>query len=101
MNESTMASLAALFFIAFKKNCEPATRFSRLLYVSALVLIAQSVEPSSAYAYIDPNTGGYLFQILFPVISMVAAVYLFFKNQVISIFAKFTGLFKKTKDGDS
>ena len=54
-----------------------------------------------AYAYIDPNTGGYFFQILFPVISTVVAVYLFFKNQVMSFYAKLTGLFKKKKDGGS
>lgn len=80
----------------------PAVRrlfFIRIFFSLTLMLTVQSVEPNAAHAYIDPNTGGYLFQILFPVISMIAAIYLFFKNQVISLFTKFTGLFKKKKDG--
>jgi len=105
MNVSILAiKPAPLFLNIFRKSCESSPRrffFSRIGYSVALMLIAQSVAPGMAYAYIDPNTGGYFFQILFPVISTVVAVYLFFKNQVMSFYAKLTGLFKKKKDGGS
>lgn len=36
--------------------------------------------PSTSHAYIDPNTGGYIFQLLFPVISAIGAIAIFFRN---------------------
>lgn len=38
--------------------------------------------PSSALAYIDPNTGNIVFQILFPIITAVVTGYLFCKNAI-------------------
>jgi len=61
----------------------------------ALILAGQFVMPVESYAYIDPNTGGYVFQILFPVISAIAAVVLFFKNQAVSILKKIGAIVKK------
>ena len=46
----------------------------------ALVLTLAFVEP--AYAYIDPNTGGYLFQLLFPVFAALIALWTFFRNKI-------------------
>lgn len=40
-----------------------------------------------AFAYIDPNTGGYIFQLLFPILSAIVGILLFFKNSVKNIFA--------------
>jgi len=40
------------------------------------------ILPKNAFAYIDPNTGGYVFQILFPIISAIAGILIFFKNGV-------------------
>lgn len=37
------------------------------------------------FAYIDPNTGGYIFQLLFPLLSAIAGILLFFKNGVKNI----------------
>lgn len=48
-----------------------------LIIVSLLLLI-----PSPALAYIDPNTGNIIFQILFPIITVIATGYLFCKNAI-------------------
>ncbi len=37
---------------------------------------------SSAYAYIDPTIGGYIFQLLFPAILVLTTIGLFFKGLV-------------------
>jgi hypothetical protein len=38
--------------------------------------------PSTALAYIDPNTGNIIFQILFPIITALVTGYLFCKNAI-------------------
>lgn len=53
------------------------------------------LTPSNAFAYIDPNAGGYIFQALFPILTAVAAGYLFFKNGIKKAFAGVVGFFKK------
>jgi hypothetical protein len=40
---------------------------------------------SPGYAYVDPNTGGYLFQLLTPLYAIVIAAGFFFANQVKAI----------------
>lgn len=49
-----------------------------LLFVF-LPLVLYSRE---AYAYIDPGTGGYLFQVLFLAFSAVVAILAFFRSKV-------------------
>ena len=66
--------------------------FIRSVFVVLFVTLWYPVE---GYAYVDPNTGGYIFQLLFPILSILAAIYLFFKNQVKRIFASLIGLFRK------
>lgn len=51
-----------------------------------------------ALAYVDPNTGGYIFQLFFPVISVIAFVYLFLKRQVKLFFSKIFSFFKSLID---
>jgi len=46
--------------------------------------------PTNAFAYIDPNTGGYVFQVLFPLVSAVLAGYIFFRDKT----KKFLGSIK-------
>lgn len=70
----------------------------RIFYSTALILLLQAVEPDAACAYIDPNTGGYIFQLLFPIISAAAGLYLFFKKQIVSLLTKLSGLFRKNKN---
>jgi hypothetical protein len=38
--------------------------------------------PSTALAYIDPNTGNLIFQILFPIITAIVTGYLLCKNYI-------------------
>lgn len=40
------------------------------------------ILPFPAYAYVDPNAGGILFQILFPVLVAIAAVWAVFKEKL-------------------
>ena len=51
-----------------------------------------------ADAYVDPNTGGYIFQILFPIVSAIVAAFLFFKSQIVNLWKKIGGRFKKGED---
>jgi len=62
-----------------------------LLSMAALILL----QASYAFAYIDPNTGGYVFQFLFPIFAAITAGYVFFKNQIKRLLAKCCLLFKK------
>jgi|WetSurMetagenome_2_1015567.scaffolds.fasta_scaffold990892_1 hypothetical protein len=61
--------------------------------IAAAILIIASIMPDSAYAYVDPNTGGYFFQVLFPIAAGVAACYLFLKNYIKKLFGKIARLF--------
>jgi hypothetical protein len=63
--------------------------------MSAVLSAWQILCPGTAFAYIDPNTGGYVFQILFPIISAITAVLLFFKKQAVSVLKKVAALFRK------
>jgi hypothetical protein len=38
--------------------------------------------PMEAYAYIDPNTGGWLFQLLFPVLVAIGIAWNFLKAKI-------------------
>jgi hypothetical protein len=38
--------------------------------------------PSTALAYVDPNTGNLIFQILFPIITAIVTGYLFCKSAI-------------------
>ena len=58
-----------------------------------LTLMVQLYFPCRVEAYIDPNTGGYVFQLLFPIVSGIAAVYIFFKRQVIYLVKRIVGIF--------
>lgn len=49
---------------------------------------------SEASAYVDPNTGGFIFQLLFPIVSVAAFVYLFLKRQVKLLLGKMVSFFK-------
>jgi hypothetical protein len=50
----------------------------RILLVSLLAL-----TPATACAYIDPNAGGLLYQLLFPLIAGIVSVYVFLKQWVV------------------
>lgn len=66
------------------------------MFATRLFIILISIcAPNIAFAYVDPNTGGYIFQSLFPVITAIVAGYLFFKNQIKNLFYKLKRLFKR------
>jgi len=67
------------------------------LVLLTVVIVQLTVTP--AFAYIDPNTGGYVFQFLFPIFAAIAAGYVFFKNQIKRIALKLFSFFKKPDNG--
>jgi hypothetical protein len=65
--------------------------------VYSLITIFMIFHAAPAFAYIDPNTGGYVFQFLFPLISIFVAGYVFCKKQIIRVIEKVVMLFKRNK----
>lgn len=53
--------------------------------MTALILVL-AVIPVPAFAYIDPNAGGLLFQILTPLLAVLGAGIVFAREQVSRIF---------------
>ena len=56
------------------------TKLTLKIFFSLLILLF--AIPSYAFAYIDPNAGNIVFQILFPVITTIATVYIFCKKGI-------------------
>jgi hypothetical protein len=54
----------------------------RLRRACALILVLLSSLPIDAQAYIDPNAGGLLYQILFPVIVAVGAAWAGLRHKI-------------------
>jgi hypothetical protein len=52
------------------------------LKVFFILLIVLLGIPTTALAYIDPNTGNIIFQILFPIITAIVTGFLFCKNAI-------------------
>lgn len=52
----------------------------RLLMIAALVGLG--LQPDAAYAYIDPNAGGMLFQLLAPVFAAAVGAWLFLRRWI-------------------
>lgn len=61
--------------------------------VSAVVIFM--VVSSPAQAYVDPNAGGLLFQILTPVLGVIAAAGVALRTKLAGLFSKLTGKNKK------
>jgi hypothetical protein len=67
-----------------------------ILYICIALCFIADAKP--ALAYIDPNTGGYVFQFLFPVFAAVLAGYIFCKNYIKRLISRIASLFcKKAK----
>ncbi|GFO63843.1 hypothetical protein [Geomonas paludis] len=58
------------------------------LWVPALALALVALTRTDAHAYIDPNTGGYVFQVLFPIISGIAAAFVFCRDGIVKLVRK-------------
>ena len=65
-----------------------------LLVETILLLLSFWVQ--DAHAYIDPNTGGYVFQWLFPIFSAIAAFFMFFRTAARKLFVR---IFTKKGNG--
>jgi hypothetical protein len=72
-----------------------AIKKSYVLSLFLMILTPVVLFPTTAGAYIDPNTGGYVFQILFPVLSAIAGMFLFFRNFIKQLFVRLFSLFHK------
>jgi uncharacterized RDD family membrane protein YckC len=66
-------------------------RFKVVVLVLSLLLLI----PAPAAAYIDPNTGNLIYQILFPIITVLVTGFLFLKN---AIRRKLSSLKKRLSD---
>lgn len=65
---------------------------------SAFILsVFLTFMPSMAWAYIDPNAAGFLFQLLFPIITAIAAVFVFLRQKVMDMFKGFSRLWQKDR----
>jgi hypothetical protein len=61
----------------------PFTTFATLASVFIVLLC-----PASAWAYIDPNAGGMLFQLLAPLIAAVVGAWLFLRRWLADLFKR-------------
>ncbi|MGQ0621353.1 MAG: hypothetical protein ACT4QA_15750 [Panacagrimonas sp.] len=64
------------------------------LFVSVLAM------PTAAWAYIDPNTGGMILQMLAPIIAAIAGAWLMAKDYIKRIFFRLIGREPKAERED-
>lgn len=50
--------------------------------VAQLILLALLLEPATAFAYIDPNAGGLLFQLLAPFFAACVGAWVFLRKTI-------------------
>lgn len=60
-----------------------------------LIILSLLLFTNDALAYVDPNTGGYIFQLLYPVFIAVGICYLFLKRQIKQLFLSFIHFIRK------
>jgi hypothetical protein len=61
----------------------------------ALALLVVAAQPTfAATAYIDPNTGGMLFQLLAVIFTFISGIILFFSSQIKMAFARLRRFFR-------
>jgi hypothetical protein len=54
--------------------------------------------PGTAFAYFDPNAGGLLYQLLFPLLVAVVATWRYIKMIVASLWQRILGVFGQRKN---
>jgi len=75
------------------------TRRIHILHIRRLALmIVLALFTLPAFAYIDPNTGGFLFQLLAPLFAIALTVWMFFANQAKAIWRSFRSIFSRKTD---
>lgn len=67
----------------------------KVVTLGVVVAVVSLAEPS--YAYVDPNVGGVLYQIFFPVLMALLAVWVFLRNRLLALIKRIL----KSKDDRS
>lgn len=62
------------------------------------LMIVLALFALPALAYIDPNTGGFLFQLLAPLVAIAISAWMFFSNQVKAIWRLLRSAFSQKID---
>ena len=60
------------------------TQYSIFCLVAVLALLV----PLECHAYIDPNAGGWLFQMLFPLLVAIGGVWSIFRHRIAALWAR-------------
>lgn len=63
--------------------------------INIFVFLLFTIYSREVYAYVDPGTGGYLFQVLFLAFSAVVAVLAFFRSKVEAATSGVIGFIRK------
>lgn len=66
------------------------------LLSTSLIAINLVIMPSMAWAYIDPNASGFLFQLLFPIITAIGAAFIFLRQKVWEMFKGIAKLWRES-----
>jgi hypothetical protein len=67
----------------------------RLRTISLVTTLVLCCVPNLAFAYIDPNAGGILFQILTPLFIVIVAFWVFLKQKVKAAWTRIRSRFRK------
>ena len=59
-----------------------------------LVILILLLSANEAQAYVDPNTGGFIFQLFYPIFVAIGIGYFFLKNQIKKLWRSFMNLLK-------
>lgn len=65
---------------------------------SALIFLLLACMSPSAHAYIDPNAGGFLFQLLAPLLAIVTGLWLFCAAQMKRLAQRIRRFFLRSRD---
>ncbi len=66
------------------------------IWIAFLGILAVLFHPEPSYAYVDPNLGGIIYQIFFPVLMALLALWVFVRNRFLALIRR---LLKITDDG--
>jgi lipoprotein signal peptidase len=64
---------------------------------SLISCVLLTLAPGAAFAYIDPNAGGILFQILTPVFVAIVVFWTFLKHKLKALWTRVVSAFRKSE----
>lgn len=75
-----------------------------MLRFAALIICAFALQARAAHAYIDPNAGGMLFQLLMPLFATIAGAWLLFRKwlaaQIMRMWRGLAGTNRRDRTGN-